>query len=107
MGGLAEPVERLLRPPEVYVRQANLLVRPRLAGILHDDRLGYRNGVVELALRAPKRRLRLQGHEVRRFDRASLIEQPLCPAQPFVISRFVVTVQEFEYERGGDAGQAR
>src|SRR4249919_914530 len=104
--GLDEPLERLLRPPEIYVRQADLLVGPRFAGILHDDRLGYGNGIVELALRAPKRRLRLQGHEVRRFDRASLIEQQLRLAQPFVIPGFVVTVQEFEYERGGDAGQA-
>jgi hypothetical protein len=60
--GLSKPLERFLRLAEIQVGEADFLVGLRLARIFHDDRVGGDDGVVEPALCAAQRGLRLQGH---------------------------------------------
>src|SRR5262245_40443147 len=81
---LGEPLEGLFRLAEIQGRQADLLVGPWLAGIFHNDCFGCDNSVIESALRAPQRGLRLQGHEVTGLDRERAIEQLLRPTHSLV-----------------------
>src|SRR5262249_62349501 len=48
--GFGEPLESLLRLAEGQTRQADLLIRPRLAGVFHCHRFGPGHGLVESAL---------------------------------------------------------
>src|SRR5262249_53276427 len=91
--GLGEPFEGLLRLAEIQGRQADFLVGPRLAGMFHDYRFGDDNSVVESALRAPQRGIRLQGQEMTGLDRERAIEQPLRPAQPLLRPGVVIAVE--------------
>src|SRR5262245_53768002 len=72
--GLGEPFEGLFRLAEIQSRQADFLVGPRLAGIFHDDGFGRDNSVIESALGAPQRSVRLQSHKVTGLDREGAIE---------------------------------
>src|SRR5215470_4624748 len=101
-----EPLKGLFGLAEIQGRQADLLVGPWLAGIFHNDCFSCDNGVIESALRAPQRGIRLQGHEVTGLDRERTIEQLLRLAQPLVPPGFVVAVEEFEDERCAYTSQA-
>src|SRR5262249_5583303 len=103
---LCKPVEGSQRIAEIHRREADLLVSPRLTGVLGDHCFCGSDALFELALRPAQSSACLQRGKVARPDRPRAREQFLGLEQPLLVPGLVITVEHFEYERSRDAGQS-
>src|SRR5215813_7792440 len=104
--GLCKPVEGSEWIAEIHRREADLLVGPRLTGILGDHCFCGSDALFELALRPAERSACLQRDKVAWLGRQRARKQLLGLEQPLLVSRSVISVEHFEYERSRDAGQS-
>src|SRR5262245_42849445 len=103
---LCKPVEGSSWIAEIQRREADLLVGPRLPGILGDHCFCGSDALFELAPRPAQSSACLQRDKVARLDCQRARKQFLGLEQPLLVPRLVITIEHFEYERSRDTSQS-